>query len=1141
MSLRTSPPTDRSGNGLLRARVGGFNLGSGSSSSSDGSGTSLLEQDMDVFNSSGAQSRKRPPSAESPLIQAEERRGSYVVLDEKNSIETDDEENGDSGIPRPPPGFFNKLKWNLTRCCFRPPQYYDRTIELEQGGASVSTRVALPQNVIRNQKYSILFFLPVVLFEQFKFFFNLYFLIVALSQFVPALQVGYLFTYVAPLVFVLSITIAKEALDDYKRFKRDKEANSQIYQKLTPLGLVPIPSSEIQVGDYIQVEINQRVPADMIVLRTTEKSGASFIRTDQLDGETDWKLRRAVSSSQKLPSDDALVALRASVYVEKPKKDIYNFVGNFTRIQGDGMRDSRNIVEPLSVENTIWMNTVVASGTVIGLVIYTGKETRSVMNTSQPSTKTGKLDLELNTMAKLLCLLLVLLAFLMVSLNQFSGNWPITLFRFTLLFSAIIPISLRVNLDMGKTLYSYLIMKDKEIEGTIVRTSTIPEELGRISYLLTDKTGTLTQNEMIFKKLHLGTVNFGKDTVEELSTHLHDAFVKAKQQQPPSAAVSSSNAPAAGAASGGVFTESRMKKNLAGKVKTAISCIALCHNVTPSTEADGSITYQASSPDEVALVKFTESIGLTLYSRSLTTMTLRTPLGDFEEYEVLNVFPFTSETKRMGIILKEPKTGVITFYMKGADAVMAKIVQASDWLEEECGNMAREGLRTLVFGMREMTQEQYDAFAERYAQAKTTIQNRAANVQAAIESIEADLQLVGVTGVEDKLQHDVKPTLEMLRNAGIRVWMLTGDKIETATCIAISARLVSRNQTIFQIQVKTVTEAYTQLTIFANKKDACLVIDGHSLQLCLDNYKDMFVNVACKAPAVVCCRCSPTQKAEIVKLIREYTKERTCAIGDGGNDVSMIQAADVGLGIVGKEGKQASLAADFSINQFSYISRLLLWHGRNSYKRSARLSQFIIHRGLIISFIQAVFSALFYFAAIAIYNGWLLVGYATVYTMAPVFSLVLDEDVSEDIAFQFPELYQELQKGRVLSIKTFFQWSFISVYQGGIIMLLAIFLFDASLYNIVSITFTVLVFTELFNIAFEIQTWHWVMVASEVATALLYIVSLFILRSYFDVSFILTWDFVWKVSLITAVTTVPIYVVRFIKRKCDPPAYTKLR
>lgn len=198
-----------------------------------------------------------------------------------------------------------------------------------------------------------------------------------------------------------------------------------------------------------------------------------------------------------------------------------------------------------------------------------------------------------------------------------------------------------------------------------------------------------------------------------------------------------------------------------------------------------------------------------------------------------------------------------------------------------------------------------------------------------------------------------------------------------------------------------------------------------------------------------------TFQAVIVTLIKQHTKLQTCAVGDGGNDVSMIQAADVGLGIVGKEGKQASLAADFSINQFSYISRLLstyilysylmfiVWHGRNSYKRSASLGQFVIHRGLIISFIQAVFSSLFYFAAIAIYNvcplaisfsykiqGWLLVGYATVYTMAPVFSLVLDTDVTEDIAFQFPELYRELQKGRCLSYRTFFLWNLKSIYQG---------------------------------------------------------------------------------------------------------------
>jgi len=168
----------------------------------------------------------------------------------------------------------------------------------------------------------------------------------------------------------------------------------------------------------------------------------------------------------------------------------------------------------------------------------------------------------------------------------------------------------------------------------------------------------------------------------------------------------------------------------------------------------------------------------------------------------------------------------------------------------------------------------------------------------------------------------------------------------------------------------------------------------------------------------------------------------------------MIQAADVGVGIVGKEGKQASLAADFSVTQFSHLTKLLLWHGRNSYRRSAKLAQFVIHRGLIISVMQAVFSAIFYFAPIALYQGWLMVGYATVYTMAPVFSLVLDRDVSEDLALLYPELYKELTKvgryafydlkkkfpdrsfffqGRALSFKTFFQWLMISLYQGPLV------------------------------------------------------------------------------------------------------------
>lgn len=286
--------------------------------------------------------------------------------------------------------------------------------------------------------------------------------------------------------------------------------------------------------------------------------------------------------------------------------------------------------------------------------------------------------------------------------------------------------------------------------------------------------------------------------------------------------------------------------------------------------------------------------------------------------------------------------------------------------------------------------------------------------------------------MEDRLQERVRPTLELLRNASIKIWMLTGDKLETACCIAKSSHLVGRTQGIHVLKnIKTRTEAHLELNQFRRKQDCALVVSGESLDVCLAYYQHEFMELATSCPAVVCCRCSPTQKAQIVALIKKHTGKRTCAVGDGGNDVSMIQESDAGIGIEGREGKQASLAGDFSIPQFSHISKLLLVHGRHSYKRSAALSQFIVHRGLIISTMQAIFSAVFYLSSVALYQGFLMVGYGTLYTMFPVFSLVLDQDVNANIAMKYPELYKELAKGRSLSHKTFFIWVLISVYQGN--------------------------------------------------------------------------------------------------------------
>jgi phospholipid-translocating ATPase len=239
-----------------------------------------------------------------------------------------------------------------------------------------------------------------------------------------------------------------------------------------------------------------------------------------------------------------------------------------------------------------------------------------------------------------------------------------------------------------------------------------------------------------------------------------------------------------------------------------------------------------------------------------------------------------------------------------------------------------------------------------------SISGRDAGMQRVVtHHLERDLELLGVTGVEDKLQKDVKPSLELLRNAGIKIWMLTGDKVETARCVAVSSKLVARGQYIHTVtKLKKNDVAQDNLDFLHSKLDACLLIDGESLTHYLTYFPTEFISVAVLLPTVVACRCSPTQKADVAKLIREYTKKRVCCIGDGGNDVSMIQAADVGVGIVGKEGRQASLAADFSIDQFYHLVKLLVWHGRNSYKRSAKLAQFVIHRGLIIAVCQTVFS-----------------------------------------------------------------------------------------------------------------------------------------------------------------------------------------
>jgi len=640
------------------------------------------------------------------------------------------------------PGLFGRFR-NFFKKLLNKANMVSRTVYLN--GNTIPE--VFPSNTLNNQKYNIITFIPVVLFNQFKQFYNLFFLMICISQMIPDLRIGFIATYITPLAFVLSITLSKEFYDDWLRRKRDSEMNSEKYQKLTEEGnFIEINSSDINVGDIILLHEKRRIPADVILLHTTEKGGAVFIKTDQLDGETDWKLRKAVPKTQALLSNESrksLFKINAFVKAEAPHRDIYKFQGIFSFPQNGNIDENEgketylnNI--GLELENTMWASTVLAMGVALGLVIYTGRETKSQLNMRDPRTKSGKIDKEISLLSMFLFGILFGVAILLVILNGLQHNWPVLLMRFVLLLSYIIPISLRVNLDLAKAWYSFLISRDEQIPETIARSTTIPEELGRIQVLFSDKTGTLTQNEMEFKSLIIDGARFDlKESGEELKTKMLELCKDGPD--PLSEFV-------------GMFPGRKSLKRFSkdSLIKDLIYTLALCHNVTPVQSSQGKIEYQASSPDEVALAKFAELMNFQLIDRDQTTLTLKNPTGCIEKFEILLDFPFTSDSKRMGIILKHQQTKRIMFLLKGAEQIIAEKVDqdSASKMREAAELLSMEGLRTLSFACKVLQPTEYEEWRKKYDEACAAEENRNYKKNEIRNILEENMNYIGVTGVE---------------------------------------------------------------------------------------------------------------------------------------------------------------------------------------------------------------------------------------------------------------------------------------------------------------------------------------------------------------------------------------------------------
>ena len=986
-----------------------------------------------------------------------------------------------------------------------------------------------------------------------------------------------MFAYVAPLVFVLVMTMIREAYDDIKRFIQDKKINSSSYNILKGSELKPVSSADLKEGDIIEIDAGSRLPADCLLLWTNDPSHAVFIKTDQLDGETDWKLRNPVISTQKAVQTGGigtLFYLQGYLKSEQASDQMYDYKGTWISENG--------INEPLNAENMLWASTVCCSTKALVLIVFIGHETRIRMNTKEGRIKVGKLDHELDKIAKVLFGVMLICAVVLQIITGNKGEPISMIVKWILLISSLIPISLRVNLDFAKLFFAREINTDKEINA-LARNSQIPEELGRIKYIFSDKTGTLTQNIMQFKKVVTEFMRFSdedsdfvKNTLLRGLTEILDkppqlndenenipsTFVeptttiqtnkkrkiiqKSKQSSEPKDALEEHiRSPFLIGIRRVLIDRNDAKPTLV--IKEILTALCLCHNVTPVIE-EGSRHLQASSPDEIALVETAESLGLFLDNRTKSEIVLNwTIINRKQTFKILQCFPFTSKKKRMGIII-EDEAGRVIFYLKGADdAILPRVSQSQrGFLKDTADDLSREGLRTLAFSYKVLNKQEYLSWEERYRAASSEIERREELQEIAISALETEMELLMLTGVEDRLQEDCAGTINDLRRAGIRFWMLTGDKIETVSCVAISAGLKRPDQDFVVFKELNSAEALdAQLQRFHRMSDkGVLIIDSVSIESAFAFNEEFFFKEAGKAESVICCRLSPKQKSRIVKTVKHWWgNDVTLSIGDGGNDVPMILEADVGVGVEGREGKQAALAADFSIGKFKDLRHIVLWHGRNAYKRSALLSQIVIFRGSLVTVMQIIYSLMLGGIQQPIFNGYLMLGYTTLFTFLPVFATVLDQDVSRVKAFQFSNLYQALQAGKELTTFSIFLWMLRSIYQGVLCSLIPSMFFSpfiliTSDYSLLAfMAMTSLIFINVFN---ETNRWTKSFVTIQVGSSLAQLLILIFARTFLDIpGFKIKYFLPYLLTVI--VCHAPVYIIKRLYRFIYPPDEQKLQ